>query len=117
MSLRYETEEPAEVPTSGERPSWGSSLPLVSIAIILCYTLVFVAQIGTNLDRSILLAGEDKNAVLYRHEIWRMLTGSTLHGSIIHYAMNTYAFYSFGRTFEMLSARWHVAIVFLLSAI
>ena len=117
MSLRYETEEPVEEAPVGERSAWGSNLPLVSIAIILCYTLVFVAQIGTNLDRSILLAGEDKDAVLHRHEIWRMLTGSTLHGSIIHYAMNTYAFYSFGRTFEMLSARWHVAIVFLLSAI
>ncbi len=117
MSLRYETEEPAEVLGSGGGATWSRNVPYVSLAIILCYTLVFVAQIGTDLDRSILLAGEDKDAVIHRHEIWRMLTGSTLHGSLIHYAMNTYAFYSFGRTFEMLSARWHVAIVFLLSAI
>jgi len=117
MSLRYETEEPAEVQSSSDRSAWGRNLPFVSLAIILCYTIVFIAQIGTDLDRSIVLAGEDKDAVIYRHEIWRMLTGSTLHGSIIHYAMNTYAFYSFGRTCEMLTARWHVAIVFLLSAI
>ena len=117
MSLRYETDEPAEAQDTAGRSAWGRNVPYISLAIILCYTLVFIAQMGTDLDRSILLAGQDKNAVLHRHEIWRMLTGSTLHGGIIHYAMNTYAFYSFGRTFEMLSARWHVAIVFLLSAI
>ncbi|MEO6051992.1 MAG: rhomboid family intramembrane serine protease, partial [Pyrinomonadaceae bacterium] len=38
-------------------------------------------------------------------------------GSILHVAMNCYAFYSFGKIFEMLTNRAHLAIVFLLSAI
>ena len=40
-----------------------------------------------------------------------------MHGGLLHVAMNGYAFYSFGRIFEMLSNRAHLAIVFLLSAV
>ena len=40
-----------------------------------------------------------------------------MHGGLLHVAMNGYAFYSFGRIFEMLSNRAHLAIVFLLAAL
>ena len=62
-------------------------------------------------------AGFDKQAFLKHHEYWRILTGATTHGSLLHVGMNCYAFYSFGKIFEMLSNRAHLAIVFLLSAI
>ena len=58
-----------------------------------------------------------KPAFLHDREYWRILTGATTHASIVHVAMNCYAFYSFGRIFEMLANRAHLAIVFLLSAI
>lgn len=118
MSLQYETGDPEEfsAPVHHTRSRW-DDLPWASVLLIAFYSLVFIAQITTGLDRSILAAGEDKDAVLYRHEYWRMLTGTALHGSLIHYAMNSYAFYSFGRTFEVLTARSHLPIVFLLSAI
>ncbi|MBV9217230.1 MAG: rhomboid family intramembrane serine protease, partial [Acidobacteria bacterium] len=48
---------------------------------------------------------------------WRILTGTTLHGGILHILFNSYAFYSFGRLFEMLTNRAHLAIVFLLSCL
>ena len=118
MSVSYETEDPEELAANSVvRASRWDDVPWFSIVLIACYTVAFVAQMGTNLDRSIILAGEDKDAVIGHHEYWRMLTGSALHLNIIHYAMNTYAFYSFGRTFEVLSARVQLPIVFLLSAI
>src|SRR6476469_313474 len=118
MSLRYESENTEELAANSVmRASRWDDLPWFSIILIACYTVAFIAQVATNLDRSIIPAGEDKDAVIGHHEYWRMLTGAALHGSIIHYAMNSYAFYSFGRTFEVLTARAHLPIVFLLSAI
>ena len=64
-----------------------------------------------------LVAGFVKPAFLKNHEYWRILTGATTHGGLAHVLMNCYAFYSFGRIFEMLANRAHLAIVFLLSAI
>ena len=40
-----------------------------------------------------------------------------MHGGLLHVGMNGYAFYSFGKIFEMLSNRAHLAIVFLLAAL
>ena len=121
MSFTYQNDEPpAEQSPEDEgsvtRPAV-SAVPWYSIILIASYSAVFVAQLVSGFDRSAMLAGDDKDAVLQRHEIWRMLTGAALHASVIHYAMNSYAFYSFGRIFEMLSNRAHVAIVFLTSAI
>lgn len=120
MSLKYQEDrsQESEEPGANVEPSSGaSSLPLLSIILIVSYSVVFATQVATGLERSILLAGDDKEAFIQQDQFWRMLTGSTLHGSIIHYGMNSIAFYSFGRTFEMLTNRWHVPIVFLLSAI
>lgn len=121
MSFTYQPEEsandqPSEIRETTTRPP-ESRLPWYSIILIASYSAVFLAQLAYGMERSIILAGDDKDAVLHRHEIWRMLTGAALHGGVIHYAMNSYAFYSFGRIFEMLSNKAHVAIVFLTSAI
>jgi len=94
-----------------------SGWPWYSIILIASYSAVFIAQLVYGFDKSAILAGDDKDAVLQRHELWRMLTGAALHVGIVHYAMNSYAFYSFGRIFETLSNRAHVAMVFLMSAI
>lgn len=91
-------------------------LPVYSIVLIVCYSAVFAAQLYAGLEQSVYLAGDDKQAFL-AGEYWRMLTGSALHGGLLHYAMNTFALYSFGKIFEIMSARAHLPIVFLLSAI
>jgi membrane associated rhomboid family serine protease len=72
---------------------------------------------ATGWETSVRLAGFDKPAFLHRQEYWRILTGAATHGSVLHVAMNCYAFFNIGRIFEMLSNRAHLAIVFLLSAI
>jgi len=92
-------------------------IPYYTIILIVSILLVFVAQITTGLDASIYSAGFDKPVFLQKHEYWRILTGATTHGGLLHVGLNCYAFYSFGRIFEMLTNRAHLANVFLLSAI
>lgn len=111
MSIQFKTEQSTDPPPAPQ------SVPWFSIILIASYAAVFVAQMASGLDASIVAAGDDKDAVVGRHEFWRLLTGAALHGGVIHFAMNSYAFYSFGRIFEMLAARLHLPIVFLLSAV
>ena len=110
MSLKYQTETPTET-------SLAAPTPYYTIILIVVIAAVFIAQIATNLNASIEIAGFVKPNFLKGHEYWRILTGAALHGSVLHVAMNCYAFYSFGKIFEMLSNRAHLAIAFLLSAI
>ncbi len=99
--------------TAGVRPD----LPYYTIVLVVSIAAVALVQLRTGLDASILSAGFVKPAFLKDHEYWRILTGATTHGSLLHVGMNCYAFYSFGKIFEMLSNRAHLAIVFLLAAL
>ena len=92
-------------------------VPVYTVVLLVCIAAVMIAELVHGLDPSILAAGFVKQAFITDHEYWRILTGAALHGSILHVAMNSYAFYSFGRLFEMLSNRAHLAIVFLLAAV
>lgn len=117
MSLQYQTEEDelrsAEpVPQVMRQP-----LPIYTIVLIAAIGAVFVVQMIAGLSASIDAAAFDKPAFLRAHEYWRILTGAALHGGPLHVIMNCYAFFSFGKVFELLTNRAHLAIVFLLSAI
>lgn len=90
--------------------------PVYTVALIGSLLVVAAIQFSTGLENSIIAAGFDKPAFT-AGEYWRILTGATVHGSLLHVIMNCYAFYSFGRIFEMLSNRSQLAIVFLASAI
>ncbi len=114
MSLQYQTEENADEAVVYEPPR---PLPIYTIILIAMIAAVFLAQLSAGFEPSIISAGFDKPAFLIGHEYWRMLTGAAVHGSLLHVGMNCYAFYSFGKIFEMLANRAHLAIVFLLSAI
>lgn len=92
-------------------------IPFYTITLIVAIVAVALAQISIGFDESALLAGFVKPLFIQEHEYWRIVTGATTHGSVLHVVMNCYAFYSFGRIFELLSNRAHLAIVFLLSAI
>ncbi|MFN0141470.1 MAG: rhomboid family intramembrane serine protease [Pyrinomonadaceae bacterium] len=119
MSLQYQTDdeaqsEPADE-VSGEIAT--PNPPLYTYILIGAIIAVALVQLGTGLRASTDNAGFDKQAFINSREYWRILTGAALHGSVLHVAMNCYAFYSFGRIVEMLSNRAHLAIVFLLSAL
>lgn len=120
MALEYRSDDDEpEVPNTQADylvPA-GTDTPYYTIILVAAIALVAVVQLGTGLENSILAAGFVKPAFVANHEYWRILTGATTHGSLLHVAMNCYAFYSFGRIFEMLSNRAHLVLVFLLSAI
>lgn len=120
MSLKYQTDDDedrkADSGITSTLPG-PSSFPYYTVILIASILIVSVVQIGTGLEASVVVAGFDKPIFLQQSEYWRILTGATLHGSILHVAMNCYAFYGFGKIFEMLSNRAHLAIVLLLSAI
>jgi membrane associated rhomboid family serine protease len=118
MSLQYQNDDGvAEVETAGEAAVGPSPVPYYTYTLLACIAAVMLAQVSAGLEESILAAGFDKRAFLQAHEYWRIITGAALHGNLLHVAMNGYALYSFGRLFELLSNRAHLAIVFLLSAI
>jgi len=91
-------------------------VPVYTYVILACIVAVTAAQFAVGLEPSILAAGFVKPAFVHG-QYWRILTGAALHGGLAHIAMNGYALYSFGRIFELLTNRAHLAIVFLLSAI
>lgn len=121
MSLKYqgeaeETPSDSEIETEAPAPM-RPSIPVYAVTLLACVIAVMAAQLYSGLESSILAAGFVKPDFILRHEYWRILTGATVHGSLLHIAMNGYALYSFGRLFEMLSNKAHLAIGFLLSAI
>lgn len=120
MSLQYQPEE--EVPDEGaedirEEVVYRPPTAWYTITLVAATLVVFLAQLGTGFETSTEATAFDKLAFINQHEYWRILTGATVHGSLLHVAMNSYAFYSFGKIFEMLSNRAHLANVFLLAAI
>jgi membrane associated rhomboid family serine protease len=118
MSLEYRQDDEANQLDKAESPAPARlPVPIYTITLIIGTAIVFLAQLSVGLDDSILRAGFVKSDFIHEHQYWRILTGATTHASVLHIAMNCYAFYSFGRIFEMLANRAHLAIVFLLSAI
>lgn len=120
MSLQYQTESPqaeSQDPQRDDASQLRYPFPIYTVILIVGIAAVFLAQLSAGLDESIMAAGFVKPLFLKGHEYWRIITGATTHGSVLHVLLNCYAFYSFGRIFEMLSNRAHLAIVFLLSAV
>lgn len=119
MSEKFQTEfdDPPEVLSIVDPPPLPPPTPYYTVVLIWAIGAVAITQLVTGLEASILAAGFVKLVFIRDHEYWRILTGATTHGSVLHVLMNCYAFYSFGRIFEMLANRAHLAIVFLLSAL
>lgn len=121
MSLKYQSEADENVIDSERetrtqvvaRPAF----PVYTAALLACIIAVMAAQLYSGLDSSISIAGFVKPDFINRHEYWRIVTGAALHGSLLHILMNGYALFSFGRLFELLSSKAHLAIVFLVSAV
>lgn len=128
MSLQYQTEkEPIETPTEAQDENVQRAqavVPIYSYILVACLIVVALCQFSVDGassillggEKSILLAGFDKTAFAHG-EYWRILTGSALHGGLIHLGFNCYALYVLGKLIEVLSNRAHLAIVFLLSAL
>lgn len=116
MSLEYRSDEVDEELPAAPGDAVRPPAPLYTIILTVALGVVFLAQLGTGFETSTLATGFDKSA--FRNgDYWRILTGATVHGSVVHILMNGYALYSFGRISEILAGRAHIAIVFFLAGI
>jgi membrane associated rhomboid family serine protease len=84
--------------------------------LITCLALVGACQILFGLEASITRSGLVKDAV-WRGEVWRLITGPLLHGNAFHFAFNTLAILSLGRTVEVIGHPAYITTVFLLSVV
>ncbi|MEO8073023.1 MAG: rhomboid family intramembrane serine protease [Acidobacteriota bacterium] len=125
MSLQYEKEQSQTPNENGENLQTATAvLPIYSIILVVCLIAVSLCQFWVDGEggillgggKSIILAGFDKS-LFFAGQYWRILTGATLHGGLVHLAFNCYALYVLGKLIEVLSNRAHLAIVFLLSVI
>ncbi len=119
MSLEVRNEEPEVDLIEAEPPPEAVvrfGVPVYTSILIASCVAVSGAQIFTGLEQSISSAGFVK-PLFSAGEYWRILTGAAMHGGLLHLALNSFAFYSFGQLVEVLSNRAHLAIVFLLAAI
>ena len=113
---KHDNERQEHTPDPEEKAQILRRTPYYTLILVTCIALVFLAQMGTDLETSARLASFDK--ILFNDgEYWRLLTGIALHGSILHLGFNSYALFVLGRLMEMIANRSHVAIVFLLSGI
>ena len=125
MSVEFQKEEVEPQVEQEEVQRAVPAVPYYSYILVACIVAVSIIQIATDSPgsallggkRSVAIAGFDKEAFLIYEEYWRIVTGATLHGGVIHLAFNSYALYVLGRLIETLSNRAHLAIVFLLSVI
>lgn len=127
MSLQYDEEIEEIAPPAEEAENVRRAqviFPLYSAILIACLIAVSVCQFVVDGKDGILFGGETSillagfvKPLFSDGQYWRILTGATLHGGLIHLAFNSYALYILGRLVETLSNRAHLAIVFLLSAV
>lgn len=131
MTQQPELEEFTDHPDESNEDLGGKfPVPVYTSILIACIAGVVAVQIWVDFPAGIAvaeipifeftstagIAGFVKTAFWPGGEYWRILTGAMLHGFLLHAVINSYAFYSFGRLFEFLSNRAHLAIVFLLAA-
>jgi membrane associated rhomboid family serine protease len=88
--------------------------PVVSWIAGAGIAVVGVAQLVAGLDASVVAAGLVKDAVR-RGEVWRVLTGTMLHGNIWHFFGNGGALLALGPVTEALAGRGRAAVVLLAS--
>jgi len=93
------------------------STPYFTYVLVGLIVAVTLCQMSVGLDESVEIAGFVKPAFLNNGEYWRILTGATLHGGILHIYFNGQALYGFGGLIEFLSNRAHLVIVFILAII
>jgi membrane associated rhomboid family serine protease len=93
------------------------STPYFSYILVGSIVAVTIFQMVIGLDDSTETAGFVKPHFIGNGEYWRILTGATLHGGLLHIYFNAQALYGFGNLIEYLSNRAHLAIVFLLAII
>lgn len=88
--------------------------------LVTCVSLVAIVQVIVffipQITSSIKTAGIIKPAI-WEGEIWRLLTGTLLHGNIIHFMFNIFALLVLSKLIEVVIHRLYIPLVFLIAAL
>lgn len=124
---RVERADEQEIDESGEPPAPPEPVKVPYFTYIMTACIVAIAGIQLIKDPPpIEELGFIKNSIwaagfvkpFFRDgEYWRILTGAVIHANVVHIAFNAMALFNFGRIVEQLSSRYHLVIVFILSAL
>ncbi|MER3431518.1 MAG: hypothetical protein C4324_10855 [Blastocatellia bacterium] len=90
---------------------------IYTTVLVVAIVSVYIVEVVVGIGNAVESVGLVKSRVIYDGEYWRILTGATLHGGLLHIYFNTQALFGFGGLMEYLSNRAHLAIVFLLAII
>jgi len=86
----------------------------ITNCLLIIYVLVFICQSIFGRDYAIMQYALNTNAVLMRHEYWRIITGAFMHGDIWHLFMNCYFIFYLGNGIEdMLGKGRYLALFFI----
>lgn len=83
------------------------------------YLVTFVVELafGGNLSFALLFLGADYTPLVIDGEVWRMVTSSFLHASLIHLLLNMYAFLMVGGYIEMFYGRKKLLVIYIITAL
>ncbi len=125
MENLEEREDPVvEQPEDREPIAYKPPTPWATYSLIAILFAVFATQLIADGSDGFLFGGENSliGAAFVKPffrdgQYWRIMTGSLLHGGIIHLGFNCYALYVLGQQIEFLSNRVHLPTIFVLAAI
>ena len=84
----------------------------VSLVAIVQIIVFFIPQIASSIET----AGIIKPAI-WEGEVWRLLTGTLLHGNVLHFMFNIFALLVLSKLVEVVTHRLYVPLVFLIAAL
>jgi rhomboid protease GluP len=121
--MNQENPTPYETPPPQIAPGGPVALrpvyrPYVTYTLIGICVLVYILQLGTSYLLSVDVPealGVKDNALIMQGQVWRLITPTFLHGSIIHIGFNLYALFFIGPTLERFYGRGRFLALFLLS--
>ncbi|MEM8781133.1 MAG: rhomboid family intramembrane serine protease, partial [Cyanobacteria bacterium P01_G01_bin.49] len=84
----------------------------IALVAIVQVIILFIPEMSSSIET----AGIVKLAI-WQGEVWRLLTGTLLHGSLLHFMFNIGALLVLGKLIEVITHRAYVPLVFLISAL
>lgn len=90
--------------------------PTLLVTILLVYALEFAFDAESYMPAMMRLGALQRDAVL-SGEVWRLVTSTFLHGSIMHLFFNVYVLYSLGSTLERILGTSRFVVLYLASGL
>ncbi|MEM8719258.1 MAG: rhomboid family intramembrane serine protease [Cyanobacteria bacterium P01_G01_bin.39] len=84
----------------------------ISFIAVVQAIIFFIPQINSSIET----AGIVKPAI-WQGEVWRLLTGTLLHGNLLHFVFNIFALFVLSKLIEVTIHRIYVPFIFLISAL